>query len=442
MYTIPLPRPIIVSFVAIGLLASTQLLPCCPVLAAAQDKNEPQQRKFTLTAALDEAILKSPRAASARARLGIARSQYAQASVLPNPTFLYLQNFKADQVREIGVQIPIEPPWKLAFRLILAKRIVAQTDQEIFLSLWTLRANVRRAYVDLVIAEKLAALQSELSTVLNQLLDVAKNQHELGAVALLDVEKSQLAATQTEIELDRQLQRVLAARQHLNLILGREVEAALDVPIVDSGPDEPEGNHMLPDFNHDVEQLTVLIAQAREERPQLRLLKQQIKANQANLMNTAGNIIPNPVIAFGALTATDIGPSTGVQKGYSVAANMDIPIFNSQQGQLAQFHATDRQLKAELLAQRNIAADEIAAAYRRLVMARRTIRSYRDRLLAKSQKVVQMSKQSYQFGRSDITAALVAAQANIQIQTQYITVLAEYQQAVTDLELAVGRQLQ
>jgi outer membrane protein TolC len=52
-----------------------------------------------------------------------------------------------------------------------------------------------------------------------------------------------------------------------------------------------------------------------------------------------------------------------------------------------------------------------------------------------------MTKESYQFGRSDITSALVAAQLNIQTQTQYLTAVSDYQQALTDLEQAVGKPL-
>ncbi|MBU6455444.1 MAG: TolC family protein [Cyanobacteria bacterium REEB67] len=395
-----------------------------------------------LMPALDEAILKSPRASAIRSLLPIAKSGYLQATVMPNPSFIYLQNFKADQVKEVGASIPVEPPWKLAFRLLAAKRQITQTDLEIVQNLWTLRADVRRAYLDLIIAQEMSALETELAGIFRQFLDAAQEKYKSGAVPQIEVEKARLATQQAEIEVERQAQRVILARQHLNIIMGRSVDAPLAVPRLHTVIAQSEQSKLLPDFAHDVRPLSEFIAEAMEYRPQLKVIQQTIKTNGANLTTAFGNIAPNPVLTFGHLTANDIGPTNGITKGYWAGVNVDIPVFDVQQGNVARLRATIKQLKCELEAQKNIATDQVAASYRRLLIARQVTRAYQERVLATSKTVVQMTKESYQYGRSDITAALVAAQLNIQTQTQYLTAVSEYQQALTDLEQAVGKPLE
>lgn len=427
----------------------------------AQDGLQQSQKPpyLTLQDALNEALLKSPRASAARAQLPIARSAYLQATVMPNPSFIYLQNFKADKVQELGAQIPVEPPWKLAFRLIAAKRQVTQADLQIIQALWTLRADVRRAYLDAIIAQEMEALQIQLLDIYGQLSSAAEEKYKAGAVPLLEFEKARLATQQTEIEKERQSQRVILAKQHLNIILGRQPDAPVRVPRLDEAVNT-EKARVIPDLDNEPKPLNVFIAMAEKSAPQLRVLAQEVRVNRANLASAVGNILPNPVLSFGHLTAKDIGPGgqnqplgmassaegsmqsqNDVTKGYFVGVTVDVPVFDVQQGNIARLKATIKQVQAETASQQNIISDQVANAYRRLLIARTVTRGYTSRVLATSAKVVQMNRESYQYGRSDITAALVGAQLNIQTQTQYLTTIAEYQLALTDLEQAVGTPL-
>lgn len=417
----------------------------------------------SLPETLDEALLKSPRATAARAQLPIAKSAIWQATVMPNPAFIYAENFKADKVKELAMQLPVEPPWKMAFRLLAAKRQIGQAELEIAQTLWTLRADVRRAYLDVVIAQELAALQVELLSIYRQFYDAAQARFEAGGIPQLEVEKARLAMQQAEVEQDKQSQRVILAQQHLSIIIGREPDSVLNVPRLDFSANV-ERTQLLPDFNQELKPLAAFIQLGLKNSPQLRVLVQSIRFNRANLANAVGNVFPNPVLTFGHITATDIGPGQGnnqtvagsdtsigssqqgqnasnVQKGYLIGVNVDIPIFDMQQGNISRLNATIRQLKAEQLSQQNIISDQIANAYRRLVIARRVMLAYRDRVLSTSARLVRMNRESYQYGRSDITAALVGAQLNLQTQNQYLTAVSDYQQALTDLEQAVGTPL-
>jgi outer membrane protein TolC len=63
-------------------------------------------------------------------------------------------------------------------------------------------------------------------------------------------------------------------------------------------------------------------------------------------------------------------------------------------------------------------------------------------VLADSNEVARLSRRSYEVGQSDINSTLLAQQANIQIRSQYLDAVMQYQQAYTDLEQACGTPLE
>ncbi|MBX9722245.1 MAG: TolC family protein, partial [Candidatus Obscuribacterales bacterium] len=149
----------------------------------------------SLSAVFDESLINSPRAANMRAQLGISKAAYAQALTLPNPSFFFL-NDTAQLARQVGASIPIEPPWKLAFRLLLAKSQVKQADFEIQRNLWQLRSTVRRAYLDVVMATETRATFEELQKLSSDLLTVAQRRFAANDVPEFDVTRAELATFQ------------------------------------------------------------------------------------------------------------------------------------------------------------------------------------------------------------------------------------------------------
>lgn len=140
-----------------------------------------------LSAVFDESLVNSPRAATIRAQLGITKAAYAQALTLPNPSFFFLED-TAQRARQIGGSVPIEPPWKLAFRLLLAKAQIKQTDFEIERNLWQLRTTVRRAYLDVVMATETQEAFDDLRRLATEIMSVAQKRFAADDVAALDAE--------------------------------------------------------------------------------------------------------------------------------------------------------------------------------------------------------------------------------------------------------------
>jgi cobalt-zinc-cadmium efflux system outer membrane protein len=392
-----------------------------------------------LSAVFDESLVNSPRAANIRATLGISRAAYAQAWTLPNPSFFYLED-TAQRARQIGASIPIEPPWKLAFRVLLAKAQIKQTDFEIQRDLWQLRNTVRRAYLDVVMSMETTETLAELQTLSSELLAIAQKRFAADDVAAFDVNRAQLASYQTEADLKQSEKKLLQTKQRLSVMMGRSYTNMLQVQRLPAFKLQIERNELLPDFSKELPSLDSLVQEALKGRLDVAAVRQSIAVNEASMRSVKANIFQNPVLNVG--NSYSGNPPTGpATRGYFLGVTQEIPILNTQQGDRAKLRALNIQLKRQLEATKNVVTEDVVTAYQQLAAARERVAYFQNKILAASDKVASMARRGYEVGQNDITSTLAAQQANVQTKIAYLDSVRSYQQALTDLEQAVGHPL-
>jgi len=388
---------------------------------------------------LDTTLMQSPRAASARLMLGITQSAMVQAKIYPNPALEFDIGY-AELSSRFGMAIPVQGPWKMAQRILAAKAQISVAHLQIQQSLWTLRADSRRAYTELVIADEAASMMRDLANLTAGLADVARKRFSTGDVAKLDMFKADLARAQADIDASQAERRVIQAREQLNIIMGRGEAAELSVPKLSPFQLRAERSDLLPDLSRPLSPEADYIAAAMKNRLEIKLAEQQIVAAKASRLVAKGNIIPDGQISFGYDRQVN-PPSQTVQKMY-LMGSLPIPVLDRQQGEIARLSATVRQFQSDLISQKNLVRGQVALAYRKVLNARENIRRYQGSVLAQSEQVASLGRLSYGLGQTDITSALTAQQSNIQVRNLYLTEVLNYQQAVTDLEQSVGHVLQ
>lgn len=412
-----------------------------------RDGSAPASSLLTIFEALDRALVKSPRAAALRSLLPVTQSELARATQVDSPTWTYDFGVAAEQTRRTGAVVTFEPPWKLVFRLLAAKRLIEQTKQELLSQLWTLRAEVRLAYTEVVVAQETLETLNSLYDLAHRLMDVSSKRFQAGDVPELDMLKARLAESQYDVERRVGLRRVIRAKQQLNVIMGRKPETPLQIPrlppfLTSSDIAKAAGarNILLPDFNQRIAALDFYLDLAMKHRYELAALERQIAVNKAQLRNTYGNIFPSPQMWMGS---SQVGnPPTGPRLGaYYFGVSVPSNLTNFQQGDIAKFKAVARQLKYQNNALRNVITSEVASAYNNVLAARQKLRIYQEHVLADSYEVARLARRSYEVGQSDITSTIQAQQNNVQIRTQYLEAIQLYQQAFTELERACGTPL-
>lgn len=418
--------------------------PATPSASSPQATAAPSGRQVPLLklhAALNEGLMRSPRVAAQRALLGITKAMYAAATVMPNPVIYDDSAAISEQTFRHGVISTYDLPWKIAFRLLAAKRQFKETKLEILTALWQFRNDIRRAFTELTIAQETYDTLHDLYDLAARLLEVSQKRFHAGDVPELDVLRAQLALSQTSIDLTQGARRIIKAQQALNVIVGREVELSLYVPRLPIFNARAERTELLPDFNKEVPPLRQFIDEAMENRLELKVLKAQIKVAQAQLYNSIGNIIPDPTLSGGP-SITNNAPSGPQINAYFFTWNVETPVFNWQQGDIARLRATIKQYYAQVGAQKNLIISDVSQAYNDLIIARGRIRTYQEHVLADSAEVARLARRSYEVGQSDITSTLLAQQANVQVRSMYLDAIMSYQQALTSLEQSVGEPLE
>ena len=392
---------------------------------------------------LNEALMNSPRAAAIRALFGITQAGYAAVTQVPNPEFFFDRGMVAEQENRIGPILTVEPPWKLFFRFLIQKRTVDQSRFDLMTQLWQLRADVRRAYTEVVVAQETFRTLDELYDLSFKLETAVRKRFQAGAVPELDAMKARLATSQTAADRIVGAQRVIKARQSLNIMLGRNVENLINIPelpdfTVKSPSKRPSvDNGLLPKFSKEVEPLSAYMAFAENNRLELKSLYQQLKVNSANLKSAYVNILPNPSLAFGKSEQGNVPTGPKVTAVF-FTLNAETPFTNTNQGNLAVYKATEKQLRLQLQSQRNQVSSDVTSAYQNLLANREKLRTYQEHILADSNQVARLARRSYESGQSDITATLQAQQDNVAVRSAYLDAVTNYQAAFVNLEQACG----
>ena len=406
------------------------------------------QPGLSVVRAMNEALMNSPRAAAVRAQFAIVRANYGYATQAPNPIVFMDRGMVAEQVFRLGPTLTIEPPWKLIFRLLATKRLVEQTKIDLLTALWSLRTDVRKAYVEVVVAQETLKTLIELYDLSSKLLAVASKRFHAGDVPELDFLKARLANSQNEVELGVGKKRVLRSYQQLDVIMGRGVNDLVNVPGLPGFTGQSAAFHLtgeksdiLPDFDKSIPPLQEFIDLAFEHRLEIKSLNAQMRVNAANLRLAYGNVIPNAMLTFGKSSAGN--PPTGPKLSATFfTLNAEVPFGNWHQGDIFTYKATAKQLHYQMGSLRNQVTSEITGAYQNLIAQREKIRAYQDHVLADSYEVARLARRSYEVGQSDITSTLQAQQANVAIRSQYLDAVMSYSLAFTDLEQACGKPLQ
>jgi cobalt-zinc-cadmium efflux system outer membrane protein len=392
---------------------------------------------------LNEALMNSPRAAAIRALFGVTQAGYAAVTQVPNPVFFFDRGMVAEQENRIGPLLTVEPPWKLFFRFLIQKRVVDQSRFDLMTQLWQLRADVRRAYTEVVVAQETFRTLDELYALSFRLETAVRKRFQAGAVPELDAMKARLATSQTAADRIVGAQRVIKARQSLNIILGRNVENLINIPelpdfTLKNAPKRPlVDNGLLPNFNKEVDSLSSYLAIAENNRLEMKSIYQQLKVISANLKSAYGNIIPNPSLAFGKSEQGNVPTGPKVTAVF-FTLNAETPFTNTNQGNIATYKATEKQLRLQLQSERNQISSDVTAAYQNLLANREKLRTYQEHILSDSNEVARLARRSYEAGQSDITATLQAQQDNVAVRSAYLDAVTNYQAAFVNLEQACG----
>lgn len=398
---------------------------------------------LTLEQAFQAAIINNPDYQATLAQKGISEAQIKSAAARLNPAVLS-DNGVAEKTYRLGIQQTIELGGKRKNRVLVAQAQKSVALAEMDSQLLELRWQVRKAYTQLYIAQEQAKARQEVVRVTEQLLKIAEKREALGDIARLDVLGARISFITVKNDYQTALYQTIESRNQLSKLLYKPLSNQLTLSAPDRlirtepAPKPPtrQGGQPLPGgVRQDDLDLDSLIRQAIAHRPEVLKNRFEEQVARQELALARSNRIPNLNVAAGPdLVIEPLQRKINV----FVIGTMDIPVFNRQQGPIEEALGKQKQLAFKREALKNRITFEVLNAHINLLANSERIRHYEGELLPDSDQVVRLSMLSFREGKAPILFALQAQQAYQNIRLGYLEAVAGYQNAVSDLEKAVG----
>jgi len=386
--------------------------------------DEPQSPAAALTysAALTRALSANPRIIAARLRrpINIASRDVAAERLNPEVRF---EASKETPKEGYTLAVPLELGGKRARRIAVADAAIKTGEAELNVAIAEVRADVRRAFIARVIAENRLALLTDMQMLAQRARDAAQARFDAGGVPRLDVVQAQLALADAENQATAARGMVDATRATLNAVLAFPLDAP--TPIETSLDIEPALS------------LDTVVARARQSSAELLAIDRRIDEQRAR------------VALAHALRTPDVTPEAALTRvaqpefdtGWRAAIAISIPVFTTHQAAVRVEDATLAQLTSEREATAARISGEVTAAAAVAESQRQQFVRYRDEIVLQALELERMADDAYRLGQTGIAAYLQAVQSSRDVRLRSIQSASDLQNAIADLERAVGAPL-
>jgi cobalt-zinc-cadmium efflux system outer membrane protein len=378
---------------------------------------------LTLDAAFARALEANPAIAAARMRRAVDLAGIDVARERPNPE-AHVEFERETPKEAYGMGIPIELGGKRGKRIAVGEATLHTGEAELAQTTIEVRNAVRRAYFTRVIAEARFGQLNELRDIATRARDAAQARFTAGSAPRLEVLQAELALAQ--VDNDRVTAKAAAdgARVQLNALLAFPLDAA---PALATAAEAP-GALVSP---------ADAATRAQASSAEIAVLNRRIDEQRAKLALAQANRVPD-ITPDGTVTR-NAEPEFNV--GWRAAVAMTVPIVTSHRAGVRLEEAALVQLTGERAAAlARITGDAVSAATVADAQRQQYLR-YRDQILPQATEVERMAEDSYKLGQTGIAAFLQALQATRDARLRALQAALDFQNALADLERAIGTPL-
>lgn len=381
--------------------------------------------------AIDSALLHNPTLIAAHEQVFQARARVTEAKAIPDPSLaagivgqdnLLRPQTATEHDYTLGLTVPFPD------RIRLRGKVSGADARSAELSYQQLRQQIAsvtsQTYDSLLVSLRHLDDFRQAKQLAQDFLVRTQARFEGGTSPKLDVIKARVDVAQAQNDIISGERDLVNARAALNRLMGR----LLGTPIAPA--DSLAVPAPLPD-------LATLEQRAAALRPELKSLDAQRAG--ASAATTLAKEFWLPDINLSLIRMNVIGTTPT----YETDIGIGFPIFFWQhtRGEVAESQHHERELTAT---QRDLAAQvdqEVRVAYSGAVTAVRQVSYLRDDLLPEAQRAYQIASTSYALGGSSALDVLDAKRTLLDAQTQYTDALGAVNDAIAQLELAVGAPL-
>ena len=294
----------------------------------------------------------NPNLEVARAQWEIARAGIKTAASRPNPTLSIAPGYDTSATGGLSPWFPainldflFESTRKRDLRQEIARFSAESARLAVLTVAWQVRSDLRQALLDHLLAgQRVASLQAEVDAE-QHVLTLLQQRLEAGAISASEVSNARLALVRAEAAAAEAQHLEPLARQHVAEVLGVPGAALTGLQLLAPPPVEP----LSPG------QLAAARRQSLQTRADVLGALTRYEASQAELALEVAK--QNPDLHLGPGYQWDQGDNK-----WSLALSLELPIFNRNEGPVAEAEARRREAAAQFIALQARALAEIDGA--------------------------------------------------------------------------------
>lgn len=379
---------------------------------------------ITLDIALQRAFESSPSLAEARAAVDQARGARRGAGLLANPELsargaarLLDQGARPDVALELSQALPLGG--QRGDRIAVAEGELREAEARLAQARQSLATRVHLAFIDALRAQELSAL-AQAGVLLTQRLSTASERRLAeGDSTILDVHVSQAELGRAENALTQARVEALAARMGLAEAMGQDPTVALRV-----APSARVERALPP--------LAEVLAEGARRRADLEALRRAVGTARARVERARSAGVPSLTVS--AFFEVEGGADVIVGGGLS----MPLPLFDRNQGGIAEAQADTQRQEASLRRGELELAREIATAYELYTSATASERAFEQRVVGSMEETADLLQRAFDAGKIGFTEVVVLRRSLIEARVIAVETRARAAQAGVVLDVAMG----
>ena len=371
---------------------------------------EENASKISLEEAINLALKGNIELQEQRKNLGISEYSIKKANALKNPQLqsnLLMGPIARGNSSQVGLMLPIEIA-KRGARKKVALSEFEYTDNKIKDYEFKLKLRIRTAYFDLLVAKTELKILEERKELLEELLEITKQKNNE-----IDALQADMKLEKILVQINRAKANIRTAQYDFNKILNLENNFLFyDTKEETIFSAEFFTKLELPPYEN-LEQI------ALENRYDIKMAQNKITQAKNTLSSVARQRVPDLYLAGGYAFAHD-----GTSGAY-VGAGIDIPSLYLYTPEIksAKLELDKTQLEYNSIV--NITKNIIHTNQDKFIMAQENVEHYK-KILDKSQKILNLSKQQYKKDKSNLVNLIVVEHSHQELLKEFLDTMKEY----------------
>lgn len=393
-------------------------------------------KKVDLDDAIEVALKNNIDLKAAQLNVQMAKNEEKIANRLQNPSidgFYFLGAAGWNEPKQWGLSQNIEVA-KRSARKNLAKSNLKLVEKNTDYTTFDLKMDVREAYINLVASKSILHTLEQQRELQEELLKIAQNHVKAKKVPEIDAIQAEIALNQLITQVNSAKANVKQSLSNFNKVINSQEETLYDSTDRIFAEENNYNEMLTPIPTLDFPSISTLMEKALTNRFDIAIAKQQIDIAEKNLILVSRQRIPDLSISGGYAYQIGAHSDDGrFHNGAYAGINLvNIPLLYNYSPEIQNATLKLKQAELNYESTKNKAIKDITIAYEKFLIAADNLNQYESKIVSGSEKLIDISVDSYQHGKSDLTSLIIMKHSYKSIIIGYTLALADYYNSWTN----------